>query len=563
MALPSRTRAQSVSDCGRAGSGSRRPVHRGRAGVAGVLVAAVLLAAAALLLAGQGSAAAGAPPGTPPDVPAGAPLGQPSTLNVMVFNIEVGGTLVSFAKVAEAIKDSGADVVGIEEAQGHIPRLARLLGWPYYSTRCQIVSQYPLIDPPGGRGVYLFVEPAPGEVVAMMNVHLPSDPYGPYWVRDGKSAAQVIALEKKVRLPAIQAQLAALPSLLAYKIPVFLTGDFNSPSFLDWTPAAVDTRTYDNGKKPWPPIALEWPVSKAVVDAGFRDSFRDIYPDPVADPGLTWWAKKPHVSVADENFGPLDVQDRIDYVYAAGPSVTTASRIVGEVGGPEVSVSVSPWPSDHRGVVSSFDITPATPPVFVAVGQRLVNIGENLKVMFHAPGGPNESVAIARTTASPSAPPLVKQPTGAGAPTDGTLTFATSRFAPGHYRVSLLDASGTVLSHTFFWTKAKATRARVYTAKRVYRVGQPIVVRWRNTPGERWDWVGVYSRGANPNVAYYWLWGYTFASIAGHRTLDRAQPYFGYGPQPWPLAPGRYSVYLLRDDGYAVIARGVFRVVKR
>ena len=374
----------------------------------------------------------------------------------MVFNIEVGGTLVSFAKVAEAIKDSGADVVGIEEAQGHIPRLARLLGWPYYSTRCQIVSKYPLIDPPGGRGVYLFVEPAPGKVVAMMNVHLPSDPYGPDWVRDGKSAAQVIALEKSVRLPAIQSQLAALPSLLAHKIPVFLTGDFNSPSFLDWTPAAVDTRTYDNGKKPWPPIALEWPVSKAVVDAGFRDSFRDIYPDPVANPGLTWWAKKPHVSVADENFGPLDVQDRIDYVYAAGPSVTTASRIVGEVGGPEVSVSVSPWPSDHRGVVSSFDITPATPPVFVAVGQRLVNIGENLKVIFHAPGGPNESVAIARTTASPSAPPLAEQPTGAGAPTDGTLTFATSRFAPGHYRVSLLDADGTVLSHTFFWTKATA-----------------------------------------------------------------------------------------------------------
>ena len=75
-------------------------------------------------------------------------------------------------------------------------------------------------------------------------------------------------------------------------------------------------------------------MSKAVVDAGFRDSFRDVYPDPVADPGLTWWAKKPHVSVAGENFGPLDVKDRIDYVYAAGASVTTASRIVGEAGGP-------------------------------------------------------------------------------------------------------------------------------------------------------------------------------------------------------------------------------------
>jgi endonuclease/exonuclease/phosphatase (EEP) superfamily protein YafD len=196
--------------------------------ITGVLITMALLAAVALLLVGQASAAAAGAPVTP------SALADPSTsLNVMVFNIEDGGTLVSFAKVAEAIKASGADVVGIEEAQGHIGRLARLLGWPYYSTRCQILSKYPLIDPPSGNGVYLFVEPQPGKVVAMMNVHLPSDPYGPYWVRDGKTATQVIALEKKVRLAALQAQLAALPSLLAHQIPVFLTGDFNSPSFLD------------------------------------------------------------------------------------------------------------------------------------------------------------------------------------------------------------------------------------------------------------------------------------------------------------------------------------------
>ena len=554
---------QSVPNRERAVPGSQRPPRRGRAGtsgvrITGVLITMALLAAVALLLVGQASAAAAGAPVTP------SALADPSTsLNVMVFNIEDGGTLVSFAKVAEAIKASGADVVGIEEAQGHIGRLARLLGWPYYSTRCQILSKYPLIDPPHGNGVYLFVEPQPGKVVAMMNVHLPSDPYGPYWVRDGKTPTQVIALEKKVRLAALQAQLAALPSLLAHQIPVFLTGDFNSPSFLDWTQAAVGTRTYGAGK-PWPKYALVWPVSKAVVDAGFRDSFRDVYPDPVADPGLTWWAKKPHVSVSGENFGPLDVKDRIDYVYAAGNSVTTASRIVGEKGGPEVSVPVSPWPSDHRAVVSSFDITPATPPVFVAVKRRLVNVGQRLGVIFHAPGGPNEKVAITRTfEGSPPGPePVALQPTGAGAPTDGTLSFATSHFAPGHYKVSLLDADGNVLSHTFFWAKASTAGPRVFTAKRVYHVGQPIVVKWRDTPGERWDWVAIYDRGANPNVAYYWLWGYTFASIAGQRALDRTQPYFGYGPQPWPVKPGRYSVYLLRDDGYSIIARNTFRIVK-
>ena len=158
--------------------------------------------------------------------------------------------------------------------------------------------------------------------------------------------------------------------------------------------------------------------------------------------------------------------------------------------------------------------------------------------------------------------PVATQPTGAGAPTDGTLTFATGRFRPGHYTASLLDGAGAVLSRSPFWVKSPTARARVFTSRRVYRVRRPIVVRWRDAPGERWDWVGVYTRGANPNIAYYLRWGYTHASIAGHHTLDRTPGYYGYGPQPWPLKPGRYSVYLLRDDGYAIIARGAFRVVK-
>ena len=58
------------------------------------------------------------------------------------------------------------------------------------------------------------------------------------------------------------------------------------------------------------------------------------------------------------------------------------------------------------------------------------------------------------------------------------------------------------------------------------------------------------------------LWGYTRASIAGQAILDRTPPSFGYGPQPWPLAAGNYSVYLLRDDGYHVLARNVFRVIR-
>jgi hypothetical protein len=510
------------------------------------LVAPLLLCLCSLLLVSPGGGALGA---TQRAVPA-----TPVQLKVMVFNIEVGGTLVSFDKVVEAIQASGADVVGIEEAQGHMAALARELGWPYFSTRLQIVSKYPLIDPPGSQGLYTFVQLAPGAVVAIENVHLPSDPYGPYWVRDGKTVKQVVAMEKRVRLPAIQAQLGLLPSLLGGGIPVFLTGDFNAPSWRDWTAAMVGERFQIKY-----PVA--WPVSLAVEAAGFHDSFRDVHPDPVADPGLTWWAKKPKVAVSGENFGSRDPRDRIDLVYAAGAATTTASQIVAEASDPAASFTVTPWPSDHRGVVSTFDVTPAAPPVLVAVDRRLVKVGDQLNVTFHSSGGPAESVAIVAAGGDPAAP-AAEQATGAGAPTDGTLSFATDDLEPGAYAVVLLDANDAVLSRSKFWVKTSTAIAHVWTAKGVYRVGEPITVRWKQAPGNRWDWVAVYQRGANPNVAWYMLWGYTRASIAGQAILDRTPPSFGYGPQPWPLAAGNYSVYLLRDDGYHVLARNVFRVIR-
>ena len=105
-------------------------------------------------------------------------------------------------------------MIGLEEAEHSTRRVARALGW-YASERLQVVSRYRLIDPPDGNGLYVFVELAPGKVVAVANSHLPSDPYGPYLVRDGGTAEELDALERSTRLPAIQQQLAVLPGLAA------------------------------------------------------------------------------------------------------------------------------------------------------------------------------------------------------------------------------------------------------------------------------------------------------------------------------------------------------------
>src|SRR5262245_12167336 len=201
--------------------------------------------------------------------------GSTATLKVMTFNIFYGGDELNlqtrqFCKdpagcpetldqVAAAIRASGADVVGLQEPTMNTRTIAEKLGWNY-NERTSYISRYPIIDPPGGNGLYVFVEPMPGRVVAVANVHLPSDPYGPYEARDGATQAEVLQLENDLRVPAVQTESHELPKLAAAGIPVFLTGDFNSPSHLDWTPA-VDAVRAD---VPYPVV---WPASKALADA--------------------------------------------------------------------------------------------------------------------------------------------------------------------------------------------------------------------------------------------------------------------------------------------------------
>ena len=69
-------------------------------------------------------------------------------------------------------------------------------------------------------------------------------------------------------------------------------------------------------------------------------------------PGLTWWARRPQVP--GWNPGPQDPEDRIDFLFAAGPAIAKTSRIVGEAGRRGVDIGIAdPWPSDHRGVVAT------------------------------------------------------------------------------------------------------------------------------------------------------------------------------------------------------------------
>lgn len=525
------------------------------------VVAAMSLALPAATAAGGSPRTAGMGPG---------PLGvsAPTTLRVMTFNIFYGGDELNlgtgrwcvnpngcqatFAKVVGAIRASGADIVGLEEGQHNTSRVAEALGW-YASERLQIVSRYPLIDPPGGNGVYLFAELAPGRIVAVASVHLPAVPYGPYRVRDGMSRAKLRALEESVRLPAIQPQLAVLPALAEAGIPVFLVGDFNSPSHLDWTAEVAEVR-------PAVRYPFRWPVSAALEQAGFRDSYREVHLDPVAVPGFTWTPGGPESN-------PREVHDRIDWVLAAGPAVATESRILGELGGPDVDVPVDPFPSDHRGVVSTFAVTPGITPAFVAVESRRLSVGDELNVAFHAPGEPGEGVVLVPAG-------LQQDDAVAGLATgtaDGELRFPTASLSPGAYEAVLVAGDGSPLARSPFWLYEAGSPTTLTTSKGTYRVGERITVSWANAPGMRWDWVAIFRPRSGRNNPYattcstgscgnggYLAYEYTHTSIEGSTSFDRDSA------GAWPLAPGAYEVRYLLDDGYRLVARSArFEVAPR
>ena len=471
-------------------------------------------------------------------LPAPAALAAPVTVRVMEFNIEYGGTLISFESVVEAIQAADADVVALEESWGNVPRVAAELGY-HYNVRLQIVSRYPLIDPPGGRGRYLFVELAPGQVAAIGNVHLPAGPYSPNLIRRGAKRAEILEIERRVRLPAVRPSVEALAALVDRGIPSFLLGDFNAPSHHDWTPATV-------GQRPHVLYPVRWPVSLYVEGAGFHDSYREAHPDPVTDEGLTWPGGRPKID--GWNPGPNAPADRIDFVYAAGTVQTLGSELVGEGGGPGVDIAIDPWPTDHRGVVSTFSVQAGTPPTFVAPASRVVEAGDQVTAVFHAPAAAGASIVVTRPRDDE---PLDRGPDGRRRRRQDRGADAGPR--AGCVRALAPDGHRGALGVSVLGGGAGRRSGRDGRAERV-RVGEPIRVRWANAPGQRWDWIGVYERGADPNVAYYLTWFYTEASIQGNGLLNEASE------GPWPLDPGRYSVYLLSDDGYEILAGAPFRI---
>jgi hypothetical protein len=373
-------------------------------------------------------------------------------------------------------------------------------------------------------------------MMALFNTHLPSGLYGPGRVRHGVSRARVVAGERELRVPWMRPILSAAKPLIAAGVPTVLTGDFNSPSWRDWTPAVARARGL--------PYSVRWPVSLQVEHAGFRDSYRQVHPDPLAWPGISWTTGYPGPPP-----GPRQINDRIDFIWDAGAIRPVGSQVIGEQGSPYTGVAVSPWVSDHRAVVSTLAVRPVDPAPLIGLPTARITRGTRLEANFHTPGG-GFQVAVVRHGAALSSR-LLTAPAGPG--TDGLLSLGTQALAPGPYDAVLVSPGDRSLGRLEFAVVARGARTAVSVPATV-AVGKRIPVRITDAPGNRYDWLAVIRGTRSPLVAPYLRWRYTGAMVDGSTTLDPT----ANGNAPLP--PGRYAVWLCLDDGYFCTAHARFAI---
>jgi len=318
-------------------------------------------------------------------------------LKVMQFNIWQEGTSVKngITYIRDVINSVNPDLVCFSEVKNYsgdwttkIVNELTTLGKKYYrgyvnGSDVSIISKYPITSsgPVIGGATVPYVLDVNGTSIVVCPSHLDYTYYATYLPRGyacggsdkyvGWNALSPFTPETNVSEIEAQnlasnrdEQIGAFINYMQNETrPVLLIGDFNEPSCLDWT--VRQANLYDHNG-----VVYEWPSTLLLKKNGFVDAYRQVYPDEVLNPGITWPAIA--TGAASTSWAPLsDERDRIDYIFYKGAGVTaTAASIVGPPGsyvrnvatttGNENDIfeaSTMPWPSDHKAVTATINVS--------------------------------------------------------------------------------------------------------------------------------------------------------------------------------------------------------------
>ena len=274
-----------------------------------------------------------------------------NTLKVLSWNIWHGGVengeTLGRQRVIDVIKASTADVVLMVETYGAAKIIAEQLGFEFYTLgekdNLAIFSRYPIIERYPSKFKSFFSigakikMPNNAEVVVWdvwLRYALPD-----YTMEiNNPNYTELDMINGDLNYPVKDIDSILKQDLAFYvtdkKTPIIFGGDFNSCSHLDWTTETAKAGLHYNK-------VVDFPVSKIMMNHDYKDSYREIHPNPVSHIGKTW---SPLYNYC-EDF-------RIDFIYYKGPKVKPIdSRVINQH--PNQNQM---FPSDHAGVLSTFEI---------------------------------------------------------------------------------------------------------------------------------------------------------------------------------------------------------------
>lgn len=267
------------------------------------------------------------------------------TLKVLQWNIWHGGNHLGKEgreRIIDLIKQSDADVITMQEGYGSQEMIANAIGFnlqtPAPDDNLCLYSRYPMQKIATGNPFYS--NPAiitlPSGKKVYMNACWLRYAYRPEYTCSyanyGMDSRKWVAEDSLLALVDIRRLLEndLYPHVDA-SIPAIIGGDFNSCSHLDWTHKAAPIH--------FGYVAEELPVSRYMLNEGFKDTFREINPDELERGEGTYAVI----------FGQSQTS-RVDFIYSRGIKASF-SKIVRTM--PEID---DVWPGDHAAVLTVFEL---------------------------------------------------------------------------------------------------------------------------------------------------------------------------------------------------------------
>jgi len=314
-----------------------------------------------------------------------------SNLKVLQLNVWMAGSKIENGTdaIADIIINTDADLVTLSEVNPHfmesLTSSLQRKGSAFHCipsddcgiiTRSTIIEQKFVYSPEKGfNGVLKTTIALSQRIVCLYSAHLDYQHYGAFLPRgyDGQSwekmpapiinPADVLTFNNESKRDEQIKELISDAAMESEKGRIIVVGgDFNEPSHLDWGETTKNLFDHDG-------TVISWPCTLMLQNAGFVDTYRELYPNPLTHPGFTWPADNPLIDVKALSWAKeSDERDRIDFIFYLknqGLKLKNVS-IVGPAGTilkgernsdptkDPIFTPKSTWPSDHKGLLAIF-----------------------------------------------------------------------------------------------------------------------------------------------------------------------------------------------------------------